>query len=166
MTLKKLILLFVLAFLFQLTLVNLLSVRGIAPNLVLCLTVAITFAYEEGYRAIPFGLVAMLFIDITSAYYIGIGSLSLFITAIMVILFRRQLNVEQWAPLVVTSVLSTFVYNILYWALLKLLGNPMSIFYILKVQGWYALYNVVITGMLFWLMSRNIKKREVRRYDT
>ncbi len=166
MTLKKLIILYLLAFLFQLTLVNLFVFGGIAPNLVLCLTVAITFAYEEGYRCIPFGIVAMLLIDISSAYYIGVGALVLFITAIFVIIFRRQLNVEQWAPLVVTSIFTTIVYNILYWVVLKLLGDPMSILHILKTMGFYAFYNVIITGILFWFMSKNIKKREVRRYDT
>lgn len=166
MTLKKLIAFYLLAFFFQLTLVNLLEVGGIVPNLVLCLTVGITFAYEEGYRAIPFGLVAMLFIDITSAYYIGVGALSLFATAILVIILRRQLNVEQWAPLIVTSIVTTFIYALMYWGLQKLMGDPMSGLYVLKTLGPYVLYNAVITGIFFWFMSRSIKKREVRRYDT
>lgn len=165
MTLKKLVIFYVIAMTLQLTLINLFALGGITPHLVLCLTVAIVFIYDSGYRCIIFALPSMLLLDMCNAEYAGIGTTALFVTCILVIFFRRELNVEQWAPLIVTGILGTVVYHLVYWGMLKIMAVPVEFLYLLKYIGFYCLYNTGILAILFIFMSRHKKKRDVRRYD-
>ena len=131
MSLRGVIITFTLAFLFQQSLLELFAVGGHTPHLILCLGFGIVFYFHEGYRAIPWAVGAMLLSDICSARFVGVGALSLFLTFAVVMLLRYELNTERWQPTLAAGLASSLCYTIIYFILMRLLGDPMHLMYYL-----------------------------------
>ncbi len=87
MSYKKAVLLYGIALVFQFSLLNVFSINGVTPNLILCLMIFITYKYNDGLRpalvAIPFALLS----DLMGGQYVGISALALFILALTVFYF-------------------------------------------------------------------------------
>lgn len=160
MTRKKLIILYLIAFICQLTVINLIGINNVGPNLILCLTVVIIFVFDEGWRCIPYSLGAALLIDVCAGTVIGAAPLALFCTGIFAEAARERLNTELLAPLAVTGAIATLFNNVVYWLILKILGNPMSILYILKFQIFYIIYNILVMFVIFYFMNKIRAARE------
>ena len=59
--------------------------------------------------------------------------------------------------------LTTLVYNIIYWLILKITGDPMSILYA-EVQIFYIIYNIAIMFAIYYFMNK-IRKKQIRKED-
>ncbi|MEG0662750.1 MAG: hypothetical protein RR472_05675 [Anaerovoracaceae bacterium] len=153
------------AFVLQGSLLNLFSIVGGTPNLILCLTVAIAFIYEEGYKCIPIALITMLISDAFLGIYLGVGALSLFLTTVMVLIGRRSINTDHLFPTTVVGIVSVMVYNLIYWVILKILKDPMTILYYLEHQVISIVYSTIVIALAFLLMTRKIAMNKIDRYE-
>lgn len=132
MSYKKAAILYGIVFILQFSLLNLLSVAGITPNLILCLMIFITYKYNDGYKpallAIPFAL----FSDSIGGQYVGVSALSMFILCVAIAYFGRNLNRENLWTILSVAAIGTVVYNFLGWLILLILGNPTTILELLR----------------------------------
>lgn len=165
MSFKKVTVLFALAFIFQLTIVNIFNINGIGPNLVFCLMVIISFLYEDGYRSIPFGMFFGFLLDICAGPYVGITPLAMLIAGIFAVAGRIWLNVEKIYTLVVTGVIAMLLYQLTYFAIMKALGDPIGVVRMLSFQPGYVLYNGVVLAVMFLIMHKKAEKYHNDRYS-
>lgn len=154
MSLRRVIILFAIAYILQLSLAPLFAVRGIMPGLVLCLMMTMVFHYNSGYKCLPVAVTAALLLDIAAGPYTGPGALVMLFTAGLVILFRNNLNTDNILPMVVTAAFAVVFYDVLYWGILKMLGEPMGFVFMIRQCGRHLLYDLVIVMVLFLIMSR------------
>jgi len=157
MSFRATAILYVLATLLQMSIVNLISIHGVGPNLILCLTIALTFMFNGGYKAAPFAVICTLFLDIGTAQYIGTGAFTIFVIMGIILLIRRELNVENIFPLLTVGVIITVAYGIIYWIIMRILGSPMSFIYMLWHQPFYVAYNLAILAILYFSMAGKLK---------
>lgn len=165
MSFKKVTILFALAFIFQLTIVNIFSINSTGPNLVFCLMVIITFLYEDGYRSIPFGMFFGFLLDICSGAYVGITPLAMLIAGIFAAAGRIWLNVEKIYTLLTTGIIATILYQATYYAVMKALGDPMGIVKVLAFQPLLVAYNTLILAIMFITMHKSAEKYHNDRYS-
>jgi len=163
MSLKATAILFAAATLFQMTLVDLISIAGQGPNLILCLTIALTFMFNSGYKAAPFAVICTLFLDVGTGQYIGVGAFTIFIVMGIILIVRTQLNVDNIKPLLVVGAIVTPVYGAIYWLIMHILGNPMSFWYILLHQPIYIAYNLAVIAILYYAMAGRLKVLKRRK---
>ena len=161
MSYKKAALLYSVAFLLQFSFMNLCSVLGVAPNLILCLMLFITYRYNEGTRYallfIPFALLA----DLVGGQYVGVAALVLFVLCLLTTYFGRDLNRDTLWTLVTVSAVGTVAYYFLYWLILMVLGNPGTVLGLLKFL-FLALPLNVATMLVVFLVYRRIYRVRIK----
>jgi rod shape-determining protein MreD len=161
MSYKKAALLYSVAFLLQFSLMNLFSVFGVSPNLILCLMLFITYRYNEGYRYallfIPFALLS----DLIGGQYVGVGALSLFVLCLLTTYFGRDLNRDTLWTLVTVSAIGTAGYYFLYWLVMMALGNPGTVLGLLKFLALALPMNLVVVLIVF-LVHRRVNSVHIR----
>ena len=122
MSFKRVLLLFALCFLAQLSVVNLISFRNLGPDLIMCMMIAITYLYDDGYRSIPFALVFGLLLDVCAHQYIGITPLIYLVVGIIATAARIWLNAEKLVTMAVTGAVCTVVFQTLYAIVMKIIS--------------------------------------------
>ena len=84
----KAAILFTIAFLIQASLLNLVSIGGVTPNLLLCLVVVFSFLYEDELYGIIFGAVFGVAYDICFSSVTGYTAIALVLTSLMILIVR------------------------------------------------------------------------------
>jgi rod shape-determining protein MreD len=159
MSYKKATFLYAIALVLQFSLLNMFSINGVTPNLILCLMIFITYKYNDGFQpallALPFALLS----DLMGGQYVGVGALVLLLLGLAVNYFGRDLNRDTiWTLLTVTAI-GTIAYNFIYWLVLKMLGNPSIIIDLLKFLAIALPANLLVILIIFFVYTRVYKKR-------
>ena len=158
-------LLYLAAFFLQPFLQNLIPFFGGHVNLILCLTIILTFLYDETMPGIFFGLIFGVLYDMVYGMYVGPGVLSLMVVGIVILLLREFANIENYFNALITVLFSTWLYASVYWGVYMVLGSPYSYVYAMKSLPWQLLFNsIVCTAMYFVLIKRVIKHRRDRYF--
>lgn len=159
MSYKKAILLYGIALVIQFSLLNIFSVNGVTPNLILCLMVFITYKYNNGLLpaliAIPFALLS----DIMGGQYVGVSGLSLLLLGLIVNYAGRGLNRDSIWTLLTVSAFGTVIYNFLYWLIMIMLGNASTILSLLTFLLIALPANLLVTVIVFFVYTRIYSKR-------
>jgi rod shape-determining protein MreD len=159
MSYKKAVLLYGIAFILQFSLLNILSINGVTPNLILCLLVFIAYKYNDGIKpaliAIPFAFLS----DLIGGQYVGVSALVLFILGLTVNYFGRGLNRESIWTLLTVSAIGTVIYNLLYWSILTMLGNTSTILDLLAFLAIALPTNLFVILFIFLVYSRIYRKK-------
>lgn len=145
MSYKKAALMYAIALVLQLSLLNLLAIDAITPNLVLCLALFITYKYNNGILPGLVGVPFALVLDSLGGQYVGIGGLVLFLLCLSVAYFGRDLNRDNLWTLLTIIAVGTLIYYGLCWLVMMILGNPTHIVYILKFLMFEIPLNLLVT---------------------
>lgn len=165
MTYKQGLILYLAAFLLQPFLYFLIPGLGGNLNLILCLTVVLSYLFDETLPGLFFGAVFGLMTDMFYGLYIGPGTLALVLTGITVFGLRRVTNIENVFNALFVMLFSTWLYASLYWVIYYFIGSPYSYFYALKSLPLMMLFNcIVAVGLYFVLIKRVIKHRRDRYF--
>lgn len=156
-------LIFLAMFFLQSTIMNHFAVFHMAPNLILCLVVIFSFLYE-GYHAIIFGILFGLIIDVCYGEIIGVASLSFFAVALTCIEMKRYLYKDSRISVMIVTTVGTAVYSLFFWGIYKMLGNAFELVYVLKMDGIVLVYNLVVTLIIYQIVSRSVIKHRGDRY--
>ena len=157
--------LYLAAFFLQPFLLNLIPGLGGNINLLLCLTVVLTFVYDEQLPGILFGFIFGLLRDLVFGIYIGPGALALMVCGITVLIIREFINVENIFNQLFMMLLSTWLYASVYWGIYYVLESPYSYLYAMKTLPWQLLFNCVFAAVLYLvLIKRVIKHRRDRDF--
>ena len=155
---------FITAFLIQSSLLNLISICGVTPNLLLCLVVVFSFLYEDEMYGIIFGAVFGVLYDVCFSTAAGHTAIALVLTALMILIVREYANVENIINLWVVSAVSLVLFYTADWGLLHLTGNPSGIIIMLKILPWTGLYSMVVITAIYLVLIRKVIRHRKDRY--
>ena len=160
------VIIFILAFAVQTTVLRYIAFNHVAPNLLLCLVIVFSFLYDKPF-GILLGVIFGFFWDLSFGVYIGVSSIGLLIVALTMILLRKPFNAESLLPAMLGGLLGSVMYSVIYLGVYKLLGAPHSIYYLMKPQPYLIAYNL-ITVMLMQLVLRRsvIRKKKTEYYGS
>ncbi|MEE3362715.1 MAG: rod shape-determining protein MreD [Anaerovoracaceae bacterium] len=161
MTRLRVTVMYIIALICQMTLAGIISISNVGPNLILCLTVVIIFVFDDGWKCFPYALVTALLLDICVGSCTGAASLSLTFTILLAYEARKILNTEQVLPMFAAGACCTLLYDFVYWIIMKIAGDPMTLLFMLKYQLFYIIYNVIIMYFLFRYFDRIRIRREL-----
>jgi rod shape-determining protein MreD len=156
-------LMFLIAFILQATIMNHFSIFHMSPNLILCFVVIFSFLYP-GYHGAIHGILFGLMIDICYATIIGVSALSNFSVYLICIEMKRYLNKDSMVSVMIASVTGTVVYALLYWSAYKILGYSYNFLFMLQKEAVLIIYHLIITMLIYQVVSRRIIKHRGDRY--
>lgn len=155
---------FAVAFIMQTSLLNVISIKGYTPNLLLCLVVVFSFLYEEDLYGLVFGALFGVLYDICFSVVIGPTALALAVTAVFVLFAREYANVENIINLWIVSIVSLVLFYIVSWVLFRIAGNPEGLLFVLKRLPWTGLYSMAVITISYLILIRKKTKHLKDRY--
>ncbi len=162
---KHAAILFAAAFLLQATVFSAAGLKGAAPDLILILTVIITFLYDNRLSGLVTGTVFALLADICFGQYAGIGALCCFVTGLLVWIFKDFFDKENFANALMISAAATIVNNVLFWAISSMAGSVYKFGYMLSFQPRALLVNLIAAAILYFILIRfAVKYRGDRQF--
>ena len=164
MTYRLATLIFFLAFLFQASLLNLISIFGATPNMILCLVIVFAFLYDQDNFGIVLGVVFGLLYDICFMPVVGVSAMLYFLIALAVMFSREILNKENIGTVLLMTAVATFAFNLLTWCMYWVLGNGISIMTMLRVQPLQIIWNLVVVSILYAVVIRKVIKHRRDRF--
>lgn len=152
------VILFLLAFLFQGNVSHLLSINGGVPEFLLVLTITCVFQEDSPEIArdgLIAGLVFGLFKDICYGQIVGISPLLYLTAGLLMFYFRRRLNNESVLILGLVTLLSTAIFGMGQWLLCMLFTQSMINLtgVLLSLPGAFF-WNMVVSLILFYFAKR------------
>ena len=81
---------FLIAFLIQTSLLNLVMIHGYTPHLILCLVIVLSFLYENRMYGVVFGAAFGVLYDICFSNFTGPTGISLVVVAIVILILRES----------------------------------------------------------------------------
>ena len=154
---------FLIAFFIQCSFLNVISIAGYTPNLLLCLVIVFSFLYEEQIYGLLYGAMFGVFYDICFADVVGPTPIALLV-ALVIFVLREYANIENIVNMWVTSLLSILFYYALNWGLQHLAGNPIGLLYVLKTLPWITLYSLSLMTVLYLILLRKMTRHRKDRY--
>ena len=155
---------FLIAFFIQCSFLNVISIAGYTPNLLLCLVIVFSFLYEEQIYGLLYGVLFGVFYDICFADVVGPTPFALVLVALVIFVLREYANIENIVNMWVTSLLSILFYYALNWGLQHLAGNPIGLLYVLKTLPWITLYALSLMTVLYLILLRKMTRHRKDRY--
>ena len=155
---------FLIAFFIQCSFLNVISIAGYTPNLLLCLVIVFSFLYEEQIYGLLYGVLFGVFYDICFADVVGPTPIALVLVALVIFVLREYANIENIVNMWVTPLLSILFYYALNWGLQHLAGNPIGLLYVLKTLPWITLYALSLMTVLYLILLRKMTRHRKDRY--
>ena len=155
---------FLIAFFIQCSFLNVISIAGYTPNLLLCLVIVFSFLYEEQIYGLLYGALFGVFYDICFADVVGPTPIALVLVALVIFVLREYANIENIVNMWVASLLSILLYYALTWGLQHLAGNPIGLLYVLKTLPWITLYSLSLMTVLYLILLRKMTRHRKDRY--
>ena len=155
---------FLVAFLAQTSFLNVISIGGYTPNLLLCLVIVFSFLYEDRMYGIVFGAVFGLLYDICYGLFVGPTPIALVVTAFCIVFAREFANIENIVNLWIVSALSFTGYYVLNWGLLRIAGNPVGLPVVFGTLPWVTLYSLVVITIIYKILIKQVVRYHRDRY--
>ncbi|MCI8349427.1 MAG: rod shape-determining protein MreD [Firmicutes bacterium] len=155
---------FLIAFLIQPSLLNMINIAGYTPNLLLCLVVIFSFIYEDEMYGVVYGAAFGVLYDVCYSQVIGPTPIALTVVAICIILAREYANIENIINMWIVSIISFIAYYLMNWGLHRIAGNPIGIVYVFGKVPWIILYSMVVITIIYLILIRKVVKHHRDRY--
>jgi rod shape-determining protein MreD len=155
---------FLIAFLLQTSLLNMINIGGYTPNLLLSLVIILSFLYKDEMYGITYGTIFGLLYDICFGYVIGPTPISLLLTALVVLIVREYANIENIVSMWVVSAFSFVFYYVVNWGLYRISGISVGLMYALSNSMWVILYSMVVVTLIYIKTIKEVVKHHKDRY--
>ena len=155
---------FLIAFLIQPSLLNVINIEGYTPNLILCMTILYTFLYEEDIHGVVFGSVFGVLYDMMYSNVIGPMPISLVLVSIGIVVVREFTNIENIINMWAVSFVSVLAYYFMNWGLHHLAGNPVGLGVVFNQVPAIALYSLVIITVMYMILIKRVVRHHRDRY--
>lgn len=164
MSYKQGFFLYLAAFFLQPFLFELIPGFGGNVNLILCLTVMLTYLFDETLPGLFFGFIFGLLSDSFYGMYIGAGTFALVVVGVTVFVLKEFTNIENFFNTILVMAASTWMYTSIYWLIYHVIGSPYSYFYAMKSIPLMLLFNCVIAAGLYMIFIKRVIKYRRDRY--
>lgn len=155
---------FLIAFLIQPSLLNMINIGGYTPNLILCMTILYTYLYEEDIYGVVFGALFGVLYDMMYSNVIGPMPISLVLVATGIVIIREFTNIENIINMWAVSIVSIIAYYFLNWGLHHLAGNPVGFAVVFQQVPWITIYSLVVITVLYKIIIRRVIRHHMDRY--
>lgn len=156
-----LLLVAVLVFIMQTTLIQQFRIFGVIPNSMLVLIVIFIFSFKKK-EGIQLALFLGLLQDVMISKFIGINTIIYVLIAVGLYLFKEIFSNDQRLNIVIATVAATFFYHMLFGSISFLLADyTKTLSYILKIMIIEMIYNLVIAYIIYGFIFKM-----ARGYDT
>lgn len=155
---------FLIAFLIQPSLLNMINIGGYTPNLILCMTILYTYLYEEDIYGVVFGALFGVLYDMMYSNVIGPMPISLVLVATGIVIIRELTNIENIINMWAVSIVSITAYYFLNWGLHHLAGNPVGFAVVFQQVPWITIYSLVVITVLYKIIIRRVIRHHRDRY--
>lgn len=151
------------AFIIQSGLVNIFSLWGRTPNLILALVVIFSFLYDNKLYGMISGAILGVLFDICFSQVIGVTAIPLAIVSLIIMMLGGIYNVENIINLAVVSSASIVGYSVLNFVMLKIINNPISFISYMNYMpvSWIGTFIVVL--IVYLVLIKDVVK--YRRQD-
>ena len=155
---------FLIAFIIQPSLLNVISIKGYTPNLILCLVILFSFLYEQEMYGLVYGAVFGLLYDVMYSDVVGPTPIALVLIFVGILIVREYANIENIINMWLVSAGSILLYYLMNWGLYHLAGNPIGLRIVLNAVPWIGLYSLAVITVLYLIFIRKINRRSRERY--
>lgn len=156
----------IVAFILQLTVMNLISINGIVPNLILCLVLISVLLYDNEHRMIIASVVTGFLLDFAVGKYIGVYALTYFIIGALTVVYKQYFNFESKITIIPLCVGGTFIYHVLSSIVLAFLGVNINVIKVLMYVVIGSILNFVVMFIMYVIMIKKAIARPKRsRYE-
>lgn len=155
---------FLVAFILQGSLLNMFSIAGHTPNLLLAFVVILSFLYDKELYGIIFGAVVGVLYDMCYSYIIGPTPIALVVASICVIAMRYYANVENTVSMSVVSLISFIIYYGVNWCLYSIAGYPVGFGYAASNTVITMLYTLLVNIIVYKVLIKDVVKHHKDRY--
>lgn len=155
---------FLVACILQGSLLNMFSIAGHTPNLLLAFVVILSFLYDKELYGIIFGALFGVLYDMCYSYIIGPTPIALVVASICVIAMRYYANVENTVSMSVVSLISFIIYYGVNWCLYSIAGYPVGFGYAVSNTLITMLYTLVVNIIVYKVLIKDVVKHHKDRY--
>lgn len=155
---------FLTGFIIQPSLLNLISIGGYTPNLLLGLVILFSFLFEEEVYGVVFGAIFGVLYDVMYGAVIGPTPIALVLVAIIILLVREHANIENIVNLWLVSLAGIVLYYIFNWGLNRIAGNPIGIQLVLSNVPVILIYTLVFITVMYLLLRKRVIRHHKDRY--
>lgn len=155
---------FLVGFLIQTSLLNLISIVGHTPNLLLCLVIVFSFLFEEDLFGLVYGAIFGLLYDMCMSTVVGPTAISLALVAVLILILREYANIENIINMLLTAALSVAVYSAVDWLLRKIAGSTVGFIYMVKTMPISWIYSMAVVTVLYLILIRKVETHRKDRY--
>lgn len=155
---------FLVAFLLQGSLLNMFSIAGHTPNLLLALVVMMSFLYEKEMIGITYGALFGLIYDMCYCDILGPTAIAFVITSACVLIMRYYANVENIISMSGVSIIAFVIFYIAHWGLMTFAGNTIGLGYVLLNSILTMIYTLVINIVIYKVLIKSVVKHHKDRY--
>ena len=155
---------FLAAFIIQTSFLNVISIGGYTPNLLLCLVIVFSFLYENNMYGVVYGAVFGLIYDLCFSYVTGPTAIAMAAAAILILVFREYTNVENIINMWFISVVSIVVYYFLNWLLMFICGNPKGLLFVFSHVPWTGIYSLAVITVIYLVLVKTVIRHRKDRY--
>ncbi len=134
------------------------------PNILLCLTAALTMVYADNFLWMVMGIVYALLEDAVFGYFLGIGMISTFVVILLILLTRHLFNCKSYLVALVISIAVTLVYSLVYWILAHLASSPYSFLTALATMPEQIIFNTIVFMLIYWRLSVDEHRRNKKNW--
>lgn len=152
----KYVFLFVIAFLFQITLIRYIEILHWKPDLILIVLVMFSIQYGANFGSTS-GFVTGVVSDLTSSHLLGLGALSKSITGYLSGSLSRYF--KERSQFILTLVVSGFIHHMIYFVI-STLGKHFSWDTIIFVHIIPNLFYTTLVGFFIYYFLVNWLKEE------
>ncbi len=165
MKIWKPIVAYLVAFLIQGSLVNVVTIANQTPNLLLALTIAIAYLHEEKPYALIFGAGFGLLLDLCFSTYVGPTGIMLAIVACIIYLVDMVAPKENVIFFLVTGACAVTLFYLGDWILIKLAGNPAGLLVMIKELPITMILTLAVCLVIYIVLLRSlINKAKKKTY--
>ena len=157
-------LLYLLAFLLQGNLANLLTIGGTAPNLILCLTVIFAFLYDDQFHAIIFGTLFGLFADLCFYDIAGVSALGYLLLSILIFFVGGNINKEHVLSIVALGAVSTVLFEGWRFTVFRILGSGQAFISLLRALPLMIIVNIICCAVIYFIIFGLVIRRNQKFY--
>lgn len=154
---------FLIGFLLQSTLVLSISIMGVTPNFILCMTVIFSFLYK-GNQGLVFGVIFGLLQDIGFSTLTGPSAMIYFFIALLMGEIRHYLYRDSLLNLFLASAIGTGLYYPAHWLVLMVFKGSYSFLYMMKSLPLLFVYHFIVIVIFYIAVGKRSIRHPQDRY--
>lgn len=155
---------FLAAFLLQYGLRFFLPAGVPVPALVLFLTAALVYLYQDSLLWMIYGAVFIFASDLLTGLWPGAGLLAVICVELLTLAFRYFFNVENLMNTILYACLVPPVYMSVLWLIVTLCGSTYSYTYMIGSWPFQIVYSAVCITLIWRVMLRRVVPHRQDRY--